>query len=63
MYVTDQTVASLDALAQKLTGGNRTEIARQCLNIGIAHFTNQLMTKVLLEIPRDAIELDFDNQV
>ena len=47
-YVTDQLIDDLDRLCIIFTKGNRTELVRQCLEIGVKHFENELKTKLIL---------------
>lgn len=56
-YVTDQTMADLDALAIEFTKGNRAELVRQCLDIGIEKFKNELRSKLILDSVQDANEV------
>ena len=40
-YVTDLMIDDLDRLSLKVTNGNRAELVRQCLQIGIDEFKRQ----------------------
>lgn len=60
-YVTDQLIDDLDRLCIIFTKGNRTELVRQCLEIGVKHFENELKTKLILEKAQDAFEGEFND--
>ena len=54
-YVTDSMIDDLDRLSLKVTNGNRAELVRQCLQIGIDEFKRQVQNKLILENAQDAI--------
>ena len=54
-YITDSTMDDLDKLCLEFTKGNRAELVRQCLQIGIDEFKRQIQNKLILENAQDAI--------